>query len=579
LDSDLREAFLITRAERQRTGKRARIKPPATAKPTLAGIMRQTSPQNDLTGTEALPSFLKEVIDIPPSGEAALEPDTDEVLLKELHEAFELEEVATPDKLASAQSAAGTFNSSMPHILAGPLQHFLSIASYNPTPPQQLIATLASQLSEIERQSTDAKRQFVDAVLNSPNPALGVRWLADAKALLALDLLEMAKMVEYSKDLEQWCSPYHRTLRGLQRCPGPILARWAVFLHALGVETAISRNRKLFGTAASSGYEQISTQLASALLGRLQMPEPSRSCILSLIEQHNYLERNFASKGNVVDTLTTVTQALGRFGQHWQLHLAVGRALSSPSVRDWLLGQRELIDATFLQVIKDPNRIKDDDYSPLDGKTLMRMFFQRSGPWVKHLKARLGAWAKANQTEASDPTIVEATARKFFAELDLLNNPDLVTKRSPEMPLVLLDSAFAPNLRFEQAVQWLRELAVMPYNDRRKWVGDDPERMAFCGIILSLLFKPEVLVVHASQVIRLLEEVDTIAGNVGYRELNSALSALKAADPDARTLAEWIKSRRARGRAGAKRPERLHGKPRQRETTKGYGEKKERGNN
>lgn len=470
LDSDLREAFVIAREARQRGAKRLKTRSTVTPRRTSKGTRNQAPdhPEPSLTDPLAPPLPVLTEQDISAVATEGPEPDTDQVFLDEIHQALEHEESGTAETDINVVRVTATFSSSLPDTLAGPLQCFVAVPGGRRRPTPDLVETLACELSEIEKQSTDAKRTFIEVILDSPNPALGVQWLVEAKALLALGLPEIAKMVEYSKNqLGKWRSPYHRTLRGLRHCTGRGPVRWAVLLHGLGVEETVLQKTR-------SRYETASVRHAASLLERFQIPEQMQACILSLIEQHNYFQMRFDQDGDRLEIDTFVQAALPRFAQDWRFHIAVAEALSSDRLRNWLSAQHAQIESAFL-----------------------------------------------------------------FAELNTANSPNVVSDDSTQKPVVVLDDAFVPDATFPEAVQWLKELSHTPYDKRRLWSGDDPEKRAFSGIISSLLSGKKV--VNASEVLGLLEEVNNFTGNCPYSVL---LRALEACGVDARTLADWINSRR-----------------------------------
>src|SRR5262249_30582598 len=283
LDSELREAFLTARQERKRRGKRPKSPIKAIASPigvspevvenTDHGVREPTIPQLETVKEgETAPVIRKEP-----------EIETDQVLLDEIHEVLEQQEATTPEP-AIEQRQVAAFSSSLSDLLNVPLQRFLSAAERVRFPTRDLVEALAHRVQEIEKQPIDAKREFVEAILRSRNPALGLRWMVEARALSALGLLEVARMVEYSRELEKWRSPYHRTLRGLQQCTGPVPVRWAVLLHAIGVEETVVSSRKTIGRDTTSGYEKSSERHAAVLLKRIQVPEQLQVCILSLVQ-------------------------------------------------------------------------------------------------------------------------------------------------------------------------------------------------------------------------------------------------------------------------------------------------------
>jgi poly(A) polymerase len=268
-------------------------------------------------------------------------------------------------------------------------------------------AAIAAQAGELATISRERVAEELHRVIASPEPARGLRLLADL-GLLRWSIPELLPLRETaagqrSKDV------FEHTLRVVGNTQSDPVLRWAALLHDVGKpRTAVVEG----GEVHFPGHERVGETMARQILGGLRVDGDTTERVARLVGMHmraNQYEPEWTD-GAVRRLMREAGDELSRLFELSAADVTSYRAQKVAAARARVDALRQR--CADLAAREDIARLK----SPLDGHELMAMFGRPPGPWIGRLKDRLLDMVLDGELGSDDRERAAELARAWLEE-------------------------------------------------------------------------------------------------------------------------------------------------------------------
>ncbi|MFI5273859.1 MAG: CCA tRNA nucleotidyltransferase [Ktedonobacterales bacterium] len=267
---------------------------------------------------------------------------------------------------------------------------------------------MARQAGTLAKISTERIRDEFTKLLMTPNPATGIRLLADLGLMpfIVPEVLELRGVSQQPAGRSK--EVYEHVLRVVERTPPRAAVRWAGLLH----DIAKPRTRSFEGGQVHFyGHEDVGAVMARDILRRLKFDRPFIEYVTRLVKLHmranayqpewtdGAVRRLMLDAGDALPDLLDLSRADITSYRPDKLARAAART-------------NELEERTRV-LREEAERVPLR--SPLDGNDLMTLFGRGPGPWLRPLKEYLLGLVLDGQLAAEERERAEELARAYMA--------------------------------------------------------------------------------------------------------------------------------------------------------------------